>query len=99
MRCTIKDVMVCSDCIDNLETADQFYIWKRAIEKGFCTPVSDSPDHDYQYLEENGYILTTEVSAHTIKVKSCKSIGVMTTFGPCQFYCANRKQHLEHLCE
>lgn len=98
MKCTIRNIMLCSDCIKNLETIEQYNIWKYAIEKN--TYITLNYDHDdYKYLERNGYILTTEEGQYACLIKPCKGMNMISEHGPVKFYCAKPGEHMEYLDE
>ena len=94
MKCTSRTVMLCSDCIEELETVHQYNVWKWAIE-GNCV-LTDAFDEDIAYLEKMGCITSSEISRFSIELKSCKPIDKISEHGPVKFYCANHK-HLEYL--
>lgn len=97
MKCTIRRIMICSQCIDNLENIDQFYTWKRSIDKEFYMPISDCPN--YEYLEKNGYIISSEVSRTSMLVKPCKSTKLLTHNGMFNLYCVKPEEHEDQFYE
>lgn len=94
MKCTARTVMICSDCIENLETAAQYNVWKWAIQGNYVIP--DAFDDDIAYLEHMGCVTSSEISKFSIKIKPCKPIDRISEHGPCKFYCANHAEHLEY---
>jgi hypothetical protein len=99
MKCTTRNIILCTDCIKNLENVDQYNYWKMAIQEPRYHPDYDDPD--LNYLEQNGYIISSEVGFHSILYMPCNAINVIAydedkTF-PCKFYCANPDEHIEYL--
>lgn len=94
---TTRNIMICTDCEKQLETATQLDIWKKSISKLYTD--YDSESKDLRFLETMGYITSSEISEMQLMIKPCECILLPSTRGLVEFYCVNHDNHLEFVQE
>lgn len=98
-RCSI----LCPKCVHELETTSQHKIWYTAIGhqmKDEQYVEKDIESHDMEYLEQNGYIRSTEISQGFIVITPNECLHVITEYGlHANLYCTEPETHHGHLYE
>jgi hypothetical protein len=91
---------MCPFCIPNLETTSQHKIWHKAIDyqmKDMVLVEKSIESHDMEYLEQNGYIKSTEIGQEYIVIVPNECTHIITQYGQrADLYCINPRIH--HKC-